>query len=289
VSGTSNGTVFERRRVGAFTVTTVGDGFLDIDANLLPKAKPDEITPLLETAGLPQNPIRASINTFVVDLSGVRVLIDAGLGQGVAETAGCLQENLSAAGVSPETIDVILLTHLHRDHVRGITRNDGSALFPNAQVMLHEADHAFWTDEGEENRAPTFARQYFPIARAALEPYSSRTSMFSVSGEVLPGIEAVHLPGHTPGHTMYRIMSGGESLLVAADIVHVPALQFPRPDWSVVLDVDPEQAARARSRVLDAAAADGELVTGMHFTHGRAGRFSRKGRGYFFKYDIPVS
>lgn len=288
MSAVPNEPVFERRRVGAVTVAMVSDGLLGIDPKLLPNSKPEEVTPLLEAAGLPQGPVRASINTFVVDLPGMRVLIDAGLGPNLAETAGCLHENLSAAGVTPESVDVILLTHLHRDHVRGITGNDGNALFPNAQVMLHEADLAFWTDDGEESRAPAFAKQYFPIARAALQPYASHTSTFSASGEVLPGVEAIHAPGHTPGHTMYRITSGADSLLIAADIVHLPALQFPRPDWSIVLDVDPEQAARTRMRVLDAAAIDHELLTGMHFTSGRAGRFWKDGPGYFFEADIPA-
>jgi glyoxylase-like metal-dependent hydrolase (beta-lactamase superfamily II) len=280
--------VFERRRVGAVTVTTVADGYLGIDPKLLPKSTPEEVTPLLEAAGLPQGPVRTSINTFVVDLPGMRALIDAGLGSGLAETAGRLPQNLSAAGVTPESVDVILLTHLHRDHVRGITAIDGNALFPNATVMLHEADFAFWTDEGEESRAPEFAKQYFSIARAALKPYAGRTSIFSASGEVLPGVVAIHAPGHTPGHTMYRITSGAHSLLVAADIVHLPALQFPRPDWSIVLDVDPEQAAKTRMRVLDAAAIDRELLTGMHFTSGRAGRFRKDAPGYFFEVDNPV-
>jgi glyoxylase-like metal-dependent hydrolase (beta-lactamase superfamily II) len=273
----------ERWRIGAATVTAISDGFLPIDPRLLPKSTPEEVAPLLEAAGLPPPPVRASINAFLVDLPARRVLIDAGLGPGLADTAGRMRDSLAAAGATPETIDVVLLTHLHRDHVRGIADSAGQAVFPNAQVMLHEADRAFWTDAGEESRAPAHARQYFPIARAALQPYAARTTTFSVSCEILPGIEAIHAPGHSPGHTMYRIASGGRSLLVAADIAHMPALQFPRPDWSIVLDVDPEQAAATRVRVLEAAVASRELVTGMHFTGGRAGRFRRVGRGYAFE------
>lgn len=119
---------------GAVTVTTVAHGVLSIDPKLLPKATPEEVTPLLEAAGLPPGPIRTSINT-VAGLPAIRVLIDAGLGSGLAETAGRLPQNFSAAGVvAPESVDVILLTHLHRGHVRGITTNDGNAVFPNAAV-----------------------------------------------------------------------------------------------------------------------------------------------------------
>jgi glyoxylase-like metal-dependent hydrolase (beta-lactamase superfamily II) len=271
---------FHRFRVGSIDVTTVSDGYLSIDPKMLPKSTPQEVARLLEAAGLPLGPFRTSINSFVVDTPGRRVLIDAGLGPGLADTAGRLRDSLAEAGVTPESIDVVLLTHLHRDHVRGMADANGNAIFPNAQVVMHEADRLFWTDEGEESRAPAFAKQYFPIARAALQPYAARTSTFAASGEVVPGIEAVHAPGHTPGHTMYRIVSGDSSLLIAADIVHMPALQFARPDWSIALDVDAEMALRTRCRVLDAAVADRELVTGMHFTFPNFGRFRRVGRGY---------
>jgi len=282
-TGAADERLFHRVRIGEVDVTAISDGYLSIDPKMLPKSTPEEVAPLLEAAGLPQGPVRASINSFVIDTPGQRILIDAGLGPGLADTAGRLCDSLKAAGVTPESVDVILLTHLHRDHVRGITSHDGKAVFPNAQVMLHEADRSFWTDEAEESRAPAFAKQYFPIARAALQPYAPRTSTFSASREVVPGIEAVHAPGHTPGHTMYRIVSGGSSLLIAADIAHMPALQFARPDWSIALDVDGEMAAESRCRILDAAVSDRELLTGMHFTFPSFGRFRRAGRGYVFE------
>ncbi|MDT3684214.1 MAG: MBL fold metallo-hydrolase [Pseudorhodoplanes sp.] len=279
----AEGAFLDRWRIGSVTVTAIADGYVAIDPKLLPKATPEEVAPLLEAAGLPQGPVQASINTFVVDLPDRRILVDAGLGPGLADTAGRMHDNLVGTGIAPESVDVILLTHLHRDHVRGITDSHGQAVFPNAEVILHERDHAFWIDEGEESRAPAFAKQYFPIARAALQPYAGRTTTFSSAGEVLPGIQAIHAPGHTPGHTMYRITSEGESLLIAADIAHLPALQFSRPDWSIALDVDPEQAAKTRIRVLDAAVTSRELVTGMHFTGGRAGRFRKVNQSYLFE------
>lgn len=275
-------------RVGTLMLTAISDGFVNIDSALLPKSTPEEVTPLLAAAGLPEGQVRVSINAFVIDLPQMRVLVDAGLGAGLSNTAGALQHNLKAAGVSPESVDVILLTHLHRDHVRGVTSDDGRAVFPKAEIMLHESDLAFWTDEGEESRAPDFAKQYFPIARAALKPYAGRLTPFGRSGEVLPGIEAIHAPGHTPGHTMYRLRSGDDTLLIAADIVHMPALQLPRPDWSIILDVDPEQAAKTRVRVLEEATSDRELVTGMHFADGHVGRFSQDGRGYRFEVEPDI-
>ncbi|MCK9915563.1 MBL fold metallo-hydrolase [Microbacteriaceae bacterium K1510] len=270
------------RRIGVATVTPISDGIIPINPSLLPKATPEEVAPLLERAGLANGPVPASVNAFVIDLPGQRVLIDAGIGPNRVETAGALRENLAIAGITRASIDLILLTHLHRDHVGGLADAQGEAVFPNAHVMLHERDLAFWTDEGEEARAPGFAKQYFSIARASLKPYAARMTTFDRSGSLLAGIEAIHAPGHTPGHTMYRISSEGQSLLIAADIVHIPALQLPRPDWSIVLDVDPDEAARTRKRVLDAAARDGTLLTGMHFVDGAIGRVRAQGEGFFF-------
>jgi len=269
--------------VGPIVVTAVSDGVIGIDPKLLPKATPQEVAPLLADAGLPVGPVSASINAFVIDLPGRRVLVDAGLGPGLVDTAGHLRANLLAAGINPETICTVLLTHLHRDHVRGLTDGEGRGVFPNAEIVLHRADHAFWMNEAEERRAPALAKQHFSIARAALAPYRDRLELFSRSGPILPGIEAIHAPGHTPGHTMYRIASGQHSLLIAGDIVHLPVLQFARPDWSIVLDVDPEAAANVRKRVLDAACIDRELVTGMHFDRGRGGYFRRTGNGFAFE------
>lgn len=269
-----------RVSVGDIDVIAVGDGHLAIDPKMLPAANPEDVHHLLESACLPQGPVRTFINTFVVETSGQRILIDAGLGTGLVETAGRMRANLAASGVAPESIDLILLTHLHRDHVRGITDESGAALFPNAAVMLNERDLSYWTDEAEEGRALAFAKQYFGIARAALKPYAGRTSTFSKAEEIVKGVYAAPAPGHTPGHTMYRVQSGNSSLLIAGDIVHMPALQFPRPEWSIALDVDPQTAAATRCRVLDAAASDGEMLTGMHFSFPGFGHIRKNGEGY---------
>lgn len=269
-----------RVSIGDIDVIAVGDGYLGLDPAALPAAKAEEVRPLLDDACLPAGLVRTYINGFVVEADGKRILIDAGLGRGAVDTAGHLAANLAASGIAPETIDLILLTHLHRDHVRGITDEAGKAVFPNAAAMLHERDLAFWTDEAEEGRAPPFAKQYFGIARAALAPYAGRVDTFSKAGEIIGGVSAVPAAGHTPGHTMYRVVSGNSSLLIAGDIVHLPALQFPRPDWSIVLDVDPQAAADTRCRVLDAAAADDEMITGMHFSFPGFGHVRKAGRGY---------
>jgi glyoxylase-like metal-dependent hydrolase (beta-lactamase superfamily II) len=269
-----------RVSIGEIDVIAVGDGYLAIDPKMLPAAKPEEIRSLLDDACLPQGPVRTFINGFVIETVGKRILVDAGLGVGPVETAGRMVANLAASGIAPESIDLILLTHLHRDHVRGITDEVGMPLFPKAEVMLHEHDLAFWTDEAEESRAPTFAKQYFGIARAALAPYKGRTSTFSKAEEIASGVSCVPAPGHTPGHTMYRVQSGNSSLLIAGDIVHIPALQFPRPDWSIALDVDPQAAAAMRCSVLDAAATDGEMLTGMHFSFPGFGHVRKAGQGF---------
>ena len=279
--GGSNALV-HRILIGNVEVIAIGDGHLDLEATMLPAAQPEEVRTLLESAFLPVGPVRTFVNAFVVNVNGRRVLIDAGIGGGIASSLGRLLDNLAAADITPAGIDTVLLTHLHRDHVRGLSTPDGIALFPNAEIMVHEAELAFWTDEKEEARAPAIAKPHFTVARAALKPYARRISTFAKDTEILKGIQAVHAPGHTPGHTLYRIVSGSSSLLIAGDIVHMPALQFAHPDWSIVLDVDQVAAGETRRRILDATAVDRGMIAGMHFHFPAFGHVQRDRQGYQF-------
>jgi glyoxylase-like metal-dependent hydrolase (beta-lactamase superfamily II) len=150
--------------------------------------------------------------------------------------------------------------------------------------VVSEAEHAFWTDDGILAQVPEGARIFFQLARAAIAPYAraGRLRRIAPGGEVAPGITSVEAYGHTPGHTMYRVVSDNEALLIRGDIVHVPALQFARPDWGITCDVDRAKAADARRRVLDAVASDRERVAGTHLGFPGFGHVNRTANGYAF-------
>lgn len=136
-------------------------------------------------------------------------------------TLGCLGANLRAMGVTPEDIDVLLLTHLHVDHIGGMIGANGAPAFASADVVLTEAEHAFWHDDAAMAAVPTEQRGMFQLARDAVGAYGAHVERTAGEVEVFPGITSVPLPGHTPGHMGFRIADGNESLLVWGDVVQV--------------------------------------------------------------------
>ncbi len=252
------------RRVGDIVVTAVSDGYLDGSLSVLRNIEQDEAARLLTEAFRPV-PRRSSVNCFVIRSQGRTALIDCGCGSAMQATAGKLFDNLAAACVGPAEIDTMLLTHMHPDHSNALADDEGRARFPNAVLAMHEAELAYWTDDAQMVRVEHTGNgvAYFAAARLQMAPYRSRLRLFQ-GGEVFPGVTAVPLPGHTPGHTGYLVASGGERLLIWGDIVHVPEIQIPRPEVTIQFDVDPVQAAETRRRILERVSADRQLVAGMH-------------------------
>lgn len=267
----------QRRRCGDAVVTALGDGYIDLPPSAFLNVDEAGLAQLLTAAGRGPKP-RSSINAFLVEQGGRTTLIDTGAGKLMGPSSGALSQVLRAAGVEPGSISAVLMTHLHPDHAGGLAP-DGQAAFPNAELVVHETEAAFWLDPAAEGRAPEAMRPYFAGARAAAAPYQSRMRLVR-DGEVLPGIEAVPLPGHTPGHTGYRI--GGGALLIWGDIVHAPDAQSARPEIGVAFDADPQTALATRQRVLDMAATERLAVAGMHMHFPAFSHVVQEGSGYRF-------
>lgn len=201
-------------QVGRFTVTGLSDGVLVPLPPVQPDVAPDELSVLFEAGGADPATFEVPVNAFLVRSEDRTVLIDAGGELLGFPTLGRLGANLRAMGVAPEDIDVLLLTHLHVDHIGGMIGADGAPVFTNADVVLTEAEHAFWHDDAVMAAVPAEQRGMFRLARDAVGAYGARVERIAGEAEVLPGITSVPLPGHTPGHTGFRIADGDESLLV---------------------------------------------------------------------------
>ena len=270
----------QRFQIGDVTVTAISDGFTQIPHDIFPAVDATLWNKMQAEAFLTPETYKTAINAFLLD-DGKKVhLIDTGA-KGFAPTVGHLQQRLAAAGYSPEQVDTIVVTHLHPDHIGG-AQIDGAAAFPSAEMVVHQADYDFWTNADIRAGAPEAARPFFDTAVAAVSSYQDRLRLFTGEADILPGLTALPLPGHTPGHTGYALSSGQDTLLFWADIVHVPFLQFPDPNLTISFDVDQDQARATRNRVMDQVSTDRLMVAGAHLTFPGVGFVEKTGSGYAF-------
>jgi glyoxylase-like metal-dependent hydrolase (beta-lactamase superfamily II) len=274
--------IFPSQTIGDFTVTAISDGYLTASLDFLSNIDACDASRMQRDAG--QNePSAVHINCYVVQGAGHAVLIDAGAG-GIKQWGGRLQANLLLAGITPSSIDTILLTHAHPDHVGGLVDNAGHVAFPNAELVVHQRELGFWQDDGNLARASERARGNFLIARQVFDAYRDKLRVFD-KGEVIAGISAMPLPGHTDGHTGYILESTEQSLLVWGDIVHFPHIQIERPDVSIAFDQDPSLAASTRSRLLDRVSSEQILVAGMHLGKLGFARIEKTAGSYGLLYE----
>lgn len=268
------------RQIGDIVVTALSDGYLDGVVEVMQNIPPNEATQMLADNFRPGR--RTSVNCYLVYSAGRLALVETGSGDYLLPTAGKLQRNLKAAGVNPADIDTVILTHMHPDHSAGLTDpKTGAKFFPNAELVVHENEMKHWQDDAAMNRADERARKmYFQCAREQIAPYHNQIRMFNGAAEVFPGVTSMPLHGHTPGHSGYMIASGDKSLLIWGDIIHVPEVQVPRPEVTMVFDTDPHQAAATRGRTFDMVATDKQLVAGMHIHFPGFAHVVRQGDGY---------
>jgi glyoxylase-like metal-dependent hydrolase (beta-lactamase superfamily II) len=274
-------------RVGEVQVTALSDGSVPQDLHQLLHRTTDKHTDALLARNYQVNPVEASLNAFLITLPGRLVLVDTGAGQIFGPGyGGKLLESLAQAGVRPEQITDVLITHLHDDHSGGLVK-DGQRVFVNAVVHVGKPDVDFFFDPS--NQAKTgYDKSYFDIAVKTLKPYldAGKVETFSGTQEVAPGIEASLHPGHTPGSAFYTLTSAGEHLVFIGDIVHVAAVQFPDPTVTIDYDEDQTAAARTREDAFARFARDGDLIAVPHLPFPGVGHVRAEGHGYAW---VPVT
>ena len=267
------------RKIGDIVVTSVSDGYLDGNLEVMRNVDLDKAHAILSEAFRPAR--RTSVNTFLIHSKGRLAIIDTGSGNYLAPTAGFVHRNLAAAGMDAKSIDTVLLTHMHPDHSAGLTdMSNGQLLFPNSELVMHENELPHWFDDGAMAKADERSRKlFFQAGREQVAPYKNRMRLFK-EGEVFPGVTAVPSPGHTPGHTAYLIASGNVQLMIWGDTVHVPEVQTAIPEAGMGFDTDLAMAAASRKRMFDRVSADRILVAGMHLHFPAFARLARRGDAF---------
>ncbi len=266
---TVQGAGFYRRKIGEIEVILVSDGsFPMVPSGLFPQAG-DAIEPATQKAFVSSKGVTGHVNTFVIKSGGKTLLVDTGCGNAFGPSTGKLMENLTRAGVGVDSIDTVLITHAHGDHIGGITGEKGRGVFANARLLITEAEWNFWRAEKPDmskSLLPEQARQQMITnAQKATRQIAVLNDGFAMPDQpIIPGVTIELAPGHTPGHAIVRIESGNESMLYITDAMHMPALQLANPDWKVAFDADPVQAADTRKKLLDRCVADRVLISGSH-------------------------
>lgn len=281
---------FYRTMIGDYEVTALYDGGGEIDANLL-HGDPALIQSLLARSfqNDPKN-VPTTVQGYLVNTGSKLVLIDTGSGgHWGPPTLGKLVQNLKVSGYKPEQIDLVLLTHLHGDHVGGIYK-DGKRNFPNATVMMKKADADFWLSKEIMAKAPAEAKVFFKVAQEGAAPYiaAGKWKPYEGMDEIVPGIAPSAVPGHTPGHTGYMISSKGQSLLVWGDVAHVGAVQMPHPEIGIVFDSDGAAAIKTREDLLVKLAADQTMIAAAHMPFPGLGRVRKADSGVGYDW-VPAT
>jgi len=277
---------FYRTMLGDFEITALSDGTIDLDvAKLL--AEPAAKTDAALAKAFVHGPLETSVNAYLVNTGTRLVLIDAGAGTLFGPTLGKLLANLQAAGYQPAQIDDIFVTHMHPDHVGGLSAN-GVRVFPNATLHADKRDSDFWLSQSNLDQAPEASKGFFQGAMASVNPYvaAGKYQPFESDGEPVPGVRTLASVGHTAGHTSYLVESKGQRLLVIGDLIHVAAVQFADPGVTMAFDNDAKAAALSRSAVFKVAAKDGALVGAAHLQFPGLGHLRAAGPSWQW---VPVN
>src|ERR1700760_2454539 len=279
---------FYRYKVGTYECTSINDGArsFPMPDKFVVNVPKEEALAAADAAYMPKGMVTVPFNPQLINTGSKLILIDCGNGVANLEPSkgavGRTLQNLTAAGVDPKSIDIVLMSHLHPDHTNGIRALDGSMAFPNAEIMVPAKDWAFWTSEENAAKAQSseMMKNYFANVRKIYTGIESKVTKYDWDKEVAPGVTAIGTPGHTPGHTSFVVASGGSKILISADVTNIPEFFLRNPDWHVAYDTDPDLAQKTRHKFYDMAAAEKATVVGFHFTFPCIGHVEKDGAKY---------
>jgi glyoxylase-like metal-dependent hydrolase (beta-lactamase superfamily II) len=273
--------------VGDIRVTTIADGLrrMPLPEAFVINASKTEVSAALAEEGLPREEIVIHFNPIVIDTAGKRVLLDTGMGAAAGQapdaTNGLLMKSLAVANIDPQSIDVVVISHFHGDHINGLVALDGTPAFPNAKILVPAPECNYWMDDKAMAAAtPGRVADLFAANRKVFGAVDGQVTQYDWGDEVVPGVTAEGTPGHTPGHTSFLITSRDEKLFVQSDVTNHPALFVTHPGWHAGFDQDGALAETTRRRILGRMAAERIMVQGFHFPFPSRGLIEKTETGF---------
>jgi glyoxylase-like metal-dependent hydrolase (beta-lactamase superfamily II) len=277
-----------RFKLGDAQATIVSDGILPLGdpASNFANITKEEIQRQLKDNFLPVDKVVLQQNILVLNTSGKTVLFDTGMGslKLFGPTTGQLMNTLNRAGIDPKSIDAVVMSHAHIDHCGGIMADDGTSHFPNAQLYITQADYDFWTDQ---QKVGDQFKVFWETATKNLKPNRDRIHFIKDGEEFLPGIQALLAPGHTVGHAIFMISSGGKQLSYIGDLTHHPVLLMEKPLTQFKYDTDPVQSSHSRVKMLTMLADNRIPILAYHFAWPGIGNVGKEGEGFRY-YPMPL-
>ena len=254
--------------IGDFQAAALRDGGLEVanDTKTLAinKSKAD-VDAVLGANNLPTDKLSLSVQPLVVKTTDKLLLFDTGAAGLFGPTLGKLPATMSSAGIDPAGVTDIFISHAHGDHIGGLVTTEGGLSFPRATVHMSANE---WTSmQGDTQLAPIVA---------AITP---RVVAFQPGADLVPGVKAVDIQGHTPGHSGYLVTSGDQSLLYIGDTMHHSVISVQQPDWTIAFDGDAPTAQASRKALIDGSAASGRRIFAPHFPFPGLGKFTKTGDG----------
>jgi glyoxylase-like metal-dependent hydrolase (beta-lactamase superfamily II) len=269
-----NGNGFYRFKIGDFEATVISDGYGEFPVGPIfaMNVSEDELAPVLK-ANFMQPVIQVTNNVLVVDTGAERLLVDTGFGEKIGPSFGSfpgLEANLRRAGIAPDSIDLVVTSHCHLDHIGGLVTKSGALAFPKAQFVFVDTEWNYWTGsryESEVNSSPMPDpfKQATIAAAENLPPVADQSRFVKQGGEITSGVHYIAAPGHSLSHASILFTSGREQFMHMGDIAHNPVTSLQHPDWTPLFDYDPAQAIKSRKAILNRVATDRIMVMGYHF------------------------